>query len=511
MTRNVSGIRGFLLAVAFMTAVSCGGKPAPVEDSGESGAELHGTELVVGSTLDEIGILVLDPGGGEATWRPLRTVRDVPWESGVELPAFSEAHAVGPGSVVLRAADGSVSRFEPATGTVTRLDRLQSDAATWVESDQGGAFVDPASGEILAVLEERAWRYDVEGEIEWAGAVHDGVAVLLPGPELWLMPQGADEPAARGPVAVRAPGLITAWGRRLAFVDEKDDRSLSLLTVDPPESIGEIRLDGRITSLSASPSTHQLYVGLADPPGIAVVNRFSFTYERLNRMDRPPLALRPSLFGEFLLAFDGAGIVRVNLTNGETIPIPGDWKDDLPIGLPDGRVLTRTGAGVVLTDGDGRIEGEPLDAPDDAAWVPVRWTPLARVSADEVSEQPVRAGPGRAAPPEGQETLPGTGAEVSTAEEEAEPTARPDPGVPPGFYAIVGSARQRDGIEALVGDLQTAGFPVQVQVTNDEAGEMWYRGLVGPFATRAEAEAAARQLQRERQLQSWVMGVAADG
>ena len=60
-------------------------------------------------------------------------------------------------------------------------------------------------------------------------------------------------------------------------------------------------------------------------------------------------------------------------------------------------------------------------------------------------------------------------------------------------------------------DLQTAGYPVQVQQTSDEAGQVWFRGLVGPFATRAEAEAASRQLQRERQLQSWVMGVEADG
>ena len=85
------------------------------------------------------------------------------------------------------------------------------------------------------------------------------------------------------------------------------------------------------------------------------------------------------------------------------------------------------------------------------------------------------------------------------------------PDVPPGYYAIVGSARQRAGIDALVTELQSAGFPVQVQTTRDRAAEIWYRGLIGPYATRAEAEAAARQLQRERQLQSWVMGVNANG
>ncbi|MEJ2483413.1 MAG: SPOR domain-containing protein [Gemmatimonadota bacterium] len=507
MTRRPKKIRSFSSIVFLLSVLSCGGGTTPVEESAESDAELHGTELVVGSTLDEIGILVLDAGGGPATWRPLRDVRDAPWKSAVELPAFDEAHVAGPGSVVLRAEDGDVSRFEPATGTVTRIERLESDDAKWVPSDQGGAFVDPASGEILAVLADRAWRYEVEGEIEWAGAVHDGIAVLLPGPELWLISEGAEEPAARGPVSVRTPGLITAWGRRLAFVDEYDDRSLRLLSIDPPESVGEVRLDGRITALSGSPSTHQIYVGLADPPGIGVVNRFSFTFERLTRTERPPLALRPSLFGEYLLVGDGEGIVRVDLTDGKTIPIAGSWEENLPIGLPDGRVLTRNGDGVVLVGRDGRVEDEPLTAPAGAAWVPIRWTPLAPVSADEIPEQPLQTSPGRAAAPEGQEAGPSD----APAAAPVEAAARPESGVPAGFYAIVGSARQRDGIEALVADLQTGGFPVQVQTTSDEAGETWYRGLVGPFASRAEAEAASRQLQRERQLQSWVMGVEEDG
>jgi cell division septation protein DedD len=104
-----------------------------------------------------------------------------------------------------------------------------------------------------------------------------------------------------------------------------------------------------------------------------------------------------------------------------------------------------------------------------------------------------------------------TGDESRIGEEGESVPAAADPGVPAGFYAIVGSARQREGIEALAEDLRTGGFPTQIQSTTDEAGETWYRGLVGPFETRAEAEAASRQLQRERQLQSWVMGIGANG
>ena len=136
-----------------------------------------------------------------------------------------------------------------------------------------------------------------------------------------------------------------------------------------------------------------------------------------------------------------------------------------------------------------------------AALLPVRWTPVPRVLTDELQGRPLAVSPGRPAP------------DPSATEAEAE---QPDslsttpPDVPVGYYAIVGSARQRDGIDALVQDLGAAGFPVQVQSITDLAGENWFRGLVGPFATRAEADAAARQLQRERQLQSWVTGIDAD-
>ena len=84
-------------------------------------------------------------------------------------------------------------------------------------------------------------------------------------------------------------------------------------------------------------------------------------------------------------------------------------------------------------------------------------------------------------------------------------------GPPPGFYAIVGSARQSEGIRALVQSLEDAGFATQVQSFPDEAGRTWYRGLVGPYRSRSEAEAASRQLLRERRLEAWVTEVGAGG
>jgi len=73
-----------------------------------------------------------------------------------------------------------------------------------------------------------------------------------------------------------------------------------------------------------------------------------------------------------------------------------------------------------------------------------------------------------------------------------------------GHYAIVVSARQRSGVADLLASLAEAGYPTRLQRFPDEAGSTWFRGLVGPYPTRGRAQAAARQLQREHDLQAWV-------
>jgi hypothetical protein len=55
-----------------------------------------------------------------------------------------------------------------------------------------------------------------------------------------------------------------------------------------------------------------------------------------------------------------------------------------------------------------------------------------------------------------------------------------------------------------VGTLARSGYPTAIQRRRDDGGQMWYRALVGPYPARLGAEAAARQLRRERSLDAWV-------
>ena len=82
--------------------------------------------------------------------------------------------------------------------------------------------------------------------------------------------------------------------------------------------------------------------------------------------------------------------------------------------------------------------------------------------------------------------------------------ATPDLHPEAGIYAIVTSAQSISGVRTLLAGLAEAGYPTAIQRYLDDAGQVWYRGMVGPYPSRDAAESAARQLRRERSLKVWV-------
>ena len=83
--------------------------------------------------------------------------------------------------------------------------------------------------------------------------------------------------------------------------------------------------------------------------------------------------------------------------------------------------------------------------------------------------------------------------------------------VPPGFYAIAASSQRAGGVHELSEDLEADGYTTQVVPRQDEANEIWYRLMVGPYATRAEAGDILLRLRRERGIQGWVREVPQEG
>lgn len=529
-------------ALALLTVAACGGTGGgPSERSRADSSELHGVRLVVGAEADAWSLLAIPRGGGKATARDVRDPGRVLWTGSVDLPAASEAHALEGPAVVLRTDDGTVFRYDPLSDSLSELGSVGA-GARWSEWGSYGAFLDSAGGRVLEVGPDGAWRYRLPGSPAWVVPVEEGALAVLGADgerkgSVWIVRRGDTATAGRSEAGYAAPGLTTAWGKRLVLTGQ-DRKSLRVLTVPALASAEEVSLDGTLAALTASPSSHDVYAGLSDPSTVVSVNRFDRSSRVLAKLDAPVTDLRSAVLGSFLLGRQGGSVVWIPLAGGGTRVVAGDWRSDLPLGTPAGQVLLVRHDSLLLWDPESAAPAASAGGPADARWLAVRWNPapptvhVARAGSDtgappqEEREAPTARGAGATAgtgagsagaagagaattsraeegaaagtppsaePPTGQESAPATAGGGS-------PRARPESGV----YAVVASARDSSGVRTLLDDLSSAGYPTSMQRYTDDAGRTWYRGLVGPYPSRDAAEAAARQLRRERDLRVWV-------
>lgn len=547
-----------------LVLVGCGGGESDAAD--RPAPALRGAALVAGTSMESWGLLVVPRGGGPAELRSLSEPSVVLWTGSARIPASVEARASGDGAVALRAADGRVYRYDPARDVAVEVGRV-GGGAEWSGVGLAGVWTDPREGSALVMGGGEAWRASLPASTVWAAAAGEGTVVALVGgpgeARPLLVERDEASPAVAGPqtgaqadgrpaaragaaaaeergAALAPPAAVTAWGRRLAAASA-DGRSLVVLSLPELETVSSTDVDGPILALVPSPSSHQVYVAVGDDGSsrVVAIDRLRFRAERLARLDGPVTELRPAQFGGYLLAGGAGSAAYVPLTGEDPVPLPGRWRSDLPLGLPGGRVLVLTEDGVAVWRPDTKGGDAPrsLDVGADGWWLPVRWIPPRpeRVAEGETPTGPEEGEPGErvaaADPvPEGTEDPEGPGAvgeagatrpgaEEGAASERAGqargaaaegPEGAPGSSPSPGFYAIVASSQRPEAIDSLTRRLEAAGFRSTVQRHRDEARELWYRALVGPYESREEAEEAADRLRRERGLQAWISEVGPD-
>lgn len=480
--------------------------------------ERQTAELIVGSAAAEWGLLTIPRSGGAPDLRSIVDPDSVVWRGETELPVARGAWPVGEAAAVLLAEDGTVQRYSPVTDEATELARLSPEARLSGQSSSAVVLVDSAGRFVYEVGADFVHGYRLDAPASWAGPIEGGVAVLTGDrPSRLLLLQRTDSAqAVEIPDAGAPPALVTAFGRRVVVTGPDGRRVRIYSTAEDPGLVGDAEAGGMIRALGASPSSHEIYAALDEPPRLERISRFSLSSEELTKLPAPGDAIRPGLFGGALLVETGSGVVRIRTGESTARPLPGTWRSDLPLGLPGD--LT-----IVLRDDEARLvsvadtaSGAVLAGGAPRWWIPLRYNPsvardrdlrqaLDEMGAETGGEAAAAAGetPARPADRTSDERAAADVPEVSDA-----PAAAGEG--PPGFYAIVASTRQREGVETLVASLAEAGYPTRIQTYPDEAGKVWHRALVGPFPSRARAQAAARQLLRERDLQAWVTEIGAE-
>jgi len=278
-------------------------------------------------------------------------------------------------------------------------------------------------------------------------------------PQDRLLVAAADQPPTVRPIAASGDVAASRWGDLVAVASDS-----GVTFYDPlgRRDAAFVRLAEAPRALAFSPSGHRIYVARRSAPGLAVIDRYDHKELDGVALPGPVAALRLDPLGRWLLARptvgDSAWIVDLPIKRHTGI-VPTEWQADLPAISPDGMLIFRRGNDVVALRPDslseiGRVKNGAADL-----WVLTTWLPRG-----------VPASPASAAT-----TADSVGAEGP-------------------LYVQVSTSQNPDWSGHLADDLNRAGL--NARVLPPQHPDDGYRVVLGPFASRSQAEAIGRRLGR---------------
>lgn len=279
-------------------------------------------------------------------------------------------------------------------------------------------------------------------------------------PQDRLLVAAADQPPAVRPIAASGDVTATRWGDLVAVASDSGVTFYDPLARRDPAFV---RLEGGPRALAFSPSGHRIYVARRNTPGLAVIDRFERKEVDGVALPGPVAALRLDPLGRWLLARptagDSAWIVDLPIKRHTGI-IPTQWQADLPSISPDGMLIYRRGSDVVSLRPDslsevGRVKSGAADL-----WVLTSWLPRG---------------------------VPSTQASAGAAAADSVGAEGP-------LYVQVSTSQNPDWSGHLADDLTRAGLAARV--LPPQHPDDGYRVVLGPYATRSQAEAIGRRLGR---------------
>ncbi|UCC49564.1 MAG: SPOR domain-containing protein [Gemmatimonadota bacterium] len=473
-------------------------------DSGQESARARGGRLErvawLGSS-EGWGLLGLPLAGGPLTYRRAENLESPTWAP----PEFGGLTKVWPGdgAIWVQFDDSRIGLYDYATGHLLSYEGYAATETAVALPGQAALVIAPGGRALELVSESEPWRFELEGQLLRLVGVGEGQVVAVAGGgdsegEFLVLQPPEEEPLGRRSVTGVRDFTVTAWGERLYYLAaDSGDLALHGLSLPSLEVVEEVALPQPGRAVAATPSSHRLYI--AAGRSLYVFDRLRGELMREMALPAPASALRFSPNGANLLArLEGVGEVAVLRVGVDSVlgVIQCGWDENLPMALPGGRLVAAQGTDLVLYDLLRLGEIARVQVGDQRVWLTVEWQPpRPRTELTQRSARRTEPG-GRARAVPGEEG----------SEEEAE-SAVGEEGPAPGYYAVVLAARARPGVDDLVTWLQGLGYPATVDPHEDPMGVLWFRAMVGPYARRPLAEAAARSLNARYGYKPWILSI----
>ena len=387
--------------------------------------------------------------------------------------------------------------YVDARGIPARIDFRQGGAGTVTKakltsvtsSDGSAIFAIAGDGTVQRFAESGAWKWKPPLPAHALFPQADGSLLVLAerrnGAVLWRLRPPATDIVDSLPLPTVDRTLRTQVGDRLYLGAEKDLVGIRTRTMELTPSI---TMDAPIELLAATPSGDRVFVVTKGDSAIHIVDRYREKVSGEIELKHHVAELRMDPLGRYLLARpEGADstIVIALGTNRVVGTRATDWRADLPFVAPDGGIAVAQGPDVYIVDGEtlrsvARVRGGAADF-----WYPFRWTGFRPRAA--ALDQPVQFATGSDSAQRSQDS---TGARPDSA---ARTAAAPDTiskrpaGWTVSFAALLVPDKARD----LAAQIHVGNETARV-ITAMRDGSTIYRVVLGPYATREEAERVGR-------------------
>ena len=429
------------------------------------------------------------------------------WTSNSPVSPLSRVLAFdeGAGSVAAEDAKGVPVRVDLRLGSVTRDPTPKLTGL--ISSDGASIYGITADGSIARLTPSGSWTFKPPAPAAELLPQADGSLVVLSTNAertvAWLL-HPPDKTLTDTAVLPRAMNAVhTLAGDRLYFA--RGGELLGLKTRDLSR-VPPISLPHRARSIATTPSGDRIFAALDSSSDVLVIDRYAEKVSSQLALPAPVSSLRMDPAGRTLLAKSASGdTVFVIAMGTQTVvgAVPTAWRSDLPTVAPNGWIATippKSGS-VAFIDGTTLQPSHTVKGGAADLWLFVSWNGFRpRAAGLDVpvtfdtdltpgtdSAASVLASPPPAARPET------TVKAETTARVVVADTPR---GAPSGFTVQFAALRQRDPAQQLASQVHVEGATQpRVEVTTRE-GVTIYRVIVGPFATREEAEKVARTAGR---------------
>lgn len=312
-------------------------------------------------------------------------------------------------------------------------------------------------------------------------------------------PDAVVQDSAVLPLSGRA--VRTQVGDRIYFTVDSGLVGVKAKDLSP---VGAVQLDSRVRALAPTPSGDRIYVATMGDSGISIVDRYSGRVELAIVLPQPPADLRMDALGRYLLARfpkgDSAWVIAIG-TNRLVGAVPTRWETDLPAVTPDGALALLGAKDVSLVDPEKLNLKSTVDGGAKDFWYFFEWDGF-RPRAQGL-DQPVTF-PGDSAPSDSlasstPSNIGGSPTPAGTDTTRGAPPATTLPGANPpstGFTVSFAALLSDEKAQALASTIRVNGIPAHVFATTT-AGSPIFRVVMGPFATREEANKIGRASKRE--------------